>query len=67
MRKKQRLQSSIFDYYVKHEIENELKNISMTPDEHMEALDWVEKDIQTINLKDESGSNYRETLSQLSV
>ncbi|MCK5478299.1 MAG: ISNCY family transposase [Methylococcales bacterium] len=55
MRKKQRVQTSIFDHYVKHEIGDELKNISMILDEHMEILDWVEKDIQTINLKDESG------------
>ena len=55
MRKKQRLQTSIFDYYVEHEIGKELKNISTILDEHMEVLDWVEKDIQTINLKDESG------------
>jgi len=55
MRKKQRVQTSIFDYYVEHEIGHELKNISMLLDEHREILDWVEKDIQTINLKDESG------------
>ena len=55
MRKKQRLQSSLFDNYVEHEIGNELKNISMILDQHIEVLDWVEKDIQTINLKDESG------------
>ena len=55
MRKKQRLQTSIFDYYVEHEIGNELKNISMILDQHLEVLDWVEKDIQAIDLKDESG------------
>jgi len=55
MRKKQRLQTSLFDHYVEHEIGNELKNISMILDQHIEVLDWVEKDIQTINLKDESG------------
>ena len=55
MRKKQRLQTSIFDYYVEHEIGNELKTISMILDQHSEVLDWVEKDIQAINLKDESG------------
>ena len=55
MRKKQRLQTSLFDHYVEHEIGTELKNISMILDQHIEVLDWVEKDIQTINLKDESG------------
>ncbi len=55
MRKKQRLQTSLFDHYVEHDIGNELKNISMILDQHIEVLDWVEKDIQTINLKDESG------------
>jgi IS5 family transposase len=64
MRKKQRLQTSIFDYYVEHEIGNELKNISMLLDQHIEVLDWVEKDIQTVNLKDESG---RKALSVESV
>lgn len=34
MRKKQRVQTSIFDHYVKHEIGNELKHISMILDEH---------------------------------
>jgi hypothetical protein len=33
--KKQRLQTSIFDHYVEHEIGNELKNISMILDLHM--------------------------------
>ena len=47
MRKKQRLQTSLFDHYVEHEIGNELKNISMILDQHIEVLDWVEKDIQT--------------------
>ena len=55
MREKKRLQTSIFDNYVEHEIGHELKNISMILDDHMEVLDWIEKDIQTINLKDESG------------
>jgi IS5 family transposase len=55
MRKKQCLQTNIFDHYVEHEIGHELKNISMILDQHREILDWVEKDIQTINLKDESG------------
>lgn len=55
MRKKQRIQSTLFDHYVEHEIGNELKNISTILDEHKEILDWVEKDIQTINLKDASG------------
>ena len=32
MRKKQRLQTSLFDHYVEHEIGNELKNISMILD-----------------------------------
>ena len=53
--KKQRLQTSIFDYYVEHEIGNELQNISKLLDQHREVLDWVEEDIKTINLKDESG------------
>jgi IS5 family transposase len=64
MRKKQRLQTSIFDYYVEHEIGQELKNISMILDEHREVLDWVEKDIQSINLKDKSG---RKSMSVESV
>ena len=55
MRKKQRLQTSIFDYYVEHEIGDELKNISRLLDQHREVLDWVEEDIKTINLKDDSG------------
>jgi IS5 family transposase len=55
MRKKQCLQTNIFDHYVEHEIGHELKNISLILDQHGEVLDWVEKDIQTINLKDESG------------
>ncbi len=55
MRQKQRLQTSIFDNYVEHEIGQELKIISMILDEHREILDWVEKDICTIDLKDESG------------
>jgi len=55
MRKKQHLQTSIFDYYVEHEIGEELKNISMILDQHMQILDWVEKDIRSINLKDASG------------
>ncbi len=64
MRKKRHLQTNLFDHYVEHEIGQELKNISMILDEHMEILDWVEKDIQTINLKDESG---RKSISVESV
>jgi len=55
MRQKQRLQNSIFDNYVEHEIGQELKMISMILDEHREILDWVEKDICLNDLKDESG------------
>jgi IS5 family transposase len=55
MREKQHLQTTLFDHYVEHEIGIELKNISMILDQHLDILDWIEKDIQTINLKDESG------------
>ena len=55
MRIKERQQTSLFDHYVEHEIGHELKSISMLLDEHREILEWVEKDIQTINLKDASG------------
>ena len=55
MRKKQRVQTSIFDHYVEHEIGHELKHISMILDEQRKVLAWVEKDIQTVNLKDENG------------
>lgn len=64
MRIKKRLQTSLFDHYVEHEIGNELKNISMILDRHLDILDWVEKDIQTLNLKDESG---RKSMSVESV
>ena len=64
MRQKQQLQASLFDHYVEHEIGTELKNISMILAEHIEILDWVEKDIQTLNLKDASG---RKSLSVESV
>jgi IS5 family transposase len=40
---------------VEHEIGTELRNISKILDQHLDILDWVEKDIQSINLKDESG------------
>ena len=50
MRQKERLQTSIFDNYVEHEIGNELKMISMLLDQHREILDWVEKDIRVIDL-----------------
>lgn len=55
MRHKKRLQTSIFDNYVEHEVGQELNMISMILDGHTEILDWVEKDICTIDLKDESG------------
>lgn len=55
MRQKQRLQGSIFDQYAEHEIGYELKNMSMILDKHPELLDWVEKDIRNIDLKDDSG------------
>lgn len=55
MREKQRLQTSIFDNYVEHEIGTELQLISLILDEHLEILDWVENDICTVNLLDESG------------
>ena len=51
MRQKQRLQTSIFDYYAEHEIGNELKMISLILDRHREILDWVEKDICAIVFK----------------
>ena len=53
--KKQCIQASLFDYYVEHEIGQELKSISMILDQHREILDWVESDLQTVNLKDDSG------------
>jgi IS5 family transposase len=55
MREKQHLQTTLFDHYVEHEIGYELKAISIILKQHPEILDWVEKDIQTINLKDASG------------
>ncbi len=64
MRKKQQLQSRLFDHYVEHEIGTKLKNISLILDKHLDILDWVEKDIQTLNLKDASG---RKSLSIESV
>jgi IS5 family transposase len=64
MRIKQQLQTTLFEDYVEHEIGTELRNISMILDQHLDILDWVEKDIQSINLKDESG---RKSLSVESV
>jgi len=64
MRIKQQLQTTLFEHYVEHEIGAELRNISMILDQHLDILDWVEKDIQSINLKDESG---RKSLSVESV
>jgi IS5 family transposase len=55
MRKKQCLQTSLLDHYVEHEIGKELQTISLILDANREILDWVENDIQAVNLKDESG------------
>ena len=64
MRIKQQLQTTLFEHYVEHEIGTELRNISRILDKHLDILDWVEKDIQAINLKDTSG---RKSLSVESV
>ncbi len=64
MRIKQQLQTDLFQHYVEHDIGTELKAISKILDQHLDILDWVEKDIQSIDLKDASG---RKSLSVESV
>jgi len=52
MRAKRTHQISIYETFVGHEIGQELKAISEWLDRHVEALDWVEKDIQRKGVKD---------------
>lgn len=52
MRAKRTHQMSIYETFAEHEIGQELKAISEWLDRHVEALDWVEKDIQRQGIKD---------------
>ncbi|CAG9932046.1 transposase [Candidatus Nitrotoga arctica] len=52
MRAKRTHQISIYETFAEHEIGQELKAISEWLDRHVEALDWVEKDIQRKGIKD---------------
>ena len=51
MRAKRTHQMSIYETFAEHEIGQELKAISEWLDQHVEVLDWVEKDIQRCGLK----------------
>jgi IS5 family transposase len=52
MRAKRTHQISIYETFAEHAIGQELKAISEWLDCHVEALDWVEKDIQRKGIKD---------------
>jgi len=45
-------QISIYETFAEHEIGRELKAISGWLDQHVEVLDWIEKDIQRTGIKD---------------
>lgn len=52
MRAKRTHQISIYETFAEHAIGQELKALSEWLDRHIEALDWVEKDIQRKGVKD---------------
>ena len=52
MRAKRTHQMSIYEPFAEHEIGQELKAISGWMDQHVEVLDWAEKDIQRKGIKD---------------
>lgn len=52
MRAKRTHQMSIYEPFAEHEIGQELKAISGWLDQHVEVLDWAEKDIQRKGIKD---------------
>ena len=51
MRAKRTLQMSLYETYAKHEIGQEMKAISGWLDQHVDILDWAEKDIQRQGIK----------------
>jgi len=52
MRKKRSVQMCISEILVNHKIGCELQSISEWLDAHTEVLDWVEADIQRVNLRE---------------